>query len=928
MLKHFASILRPAALKRCSDLGAISKKSTLMALVLVGIASLASADVITVQSGTSIDPAGGEEWDYNATGSATLVDFNALPGKVIQANWSGVGGTAGNTIDGSGVDVRIDHSPGFTASASTTTAYNSSSTGNGYQWTGTNGQQLTIRFGTQNGAFTNDRSVKAAGFMLMNFGSAYPSVTITYRDAGNNVLSSQSFIGGADAQGTGNGADVFSGYISGSENIAKVTIDISRNSGTSSIALDALTYVADPQEKIAYPHPVRPRYLPTGNYSVLFIAVDDLKANFGPFVTPELAAAMPRPVTPHLDTLAGSGMSFTRAYCQQAVCWASRISLMTGCRPDTTKIWDDGPNFRDTMPGVIALPQHFVNQGYRVAGYGKIYDTRSTPPNQDEVLSWPDGFASPGISSFNDGSAHNFYEDGHWQAEQALPEGSDSRRTRFSTDAGVTNHWVSPSRPVNPDLDYNDGMIAGVGITKLNQLAADYVANGKRFFLGVGFQKPHLPFTCPKSFWDLYNPAEINLAGYTGTQTVPTGSLPFTKTSYEVWSYQDLPDAPPINATDARRLIHGYLAATSFVDYQIGRVMAALEAAGVADHTIVVLWGDHGWQLGDHNGFWSKHNCFENATRSPLIIRAPGMAGLGTAGAVCDSPVEFVDVYPTLVDLAGIPNPVQPAGLEAEGVSLRALLEDPAQPWKRAAFSQYPRSISGSGITNPGQGMGYTLRTDRFRYTEWWRTATNTQSNGGYTDRDVKLFTSPELVELYDYREDPAETVNLAGNPAYASIRAELSVMLAGGNGWNTTGMVPPVDYPVQYGPWRDAHATPGINPAADLAPSADPDGDRIVNLMEYKMGRHPLVPDRDAIPSGIEDDGGTDYFRILFDFVPSRNDVSMVAERSATLLPGSFTEAGVETTTSSTAAGKESKRARIPASGGRGFLRLTAESN
>ncbi|MFZ9937103.1 MAG: sulfatase, partial [Luteolibacter sp.] len=867
----------------------VSKRLTIGFILLAGIHSLAMADVIIPQTGSSIDPAGGEDWDYDATGSATLVDFEALANKVIQANWTGVGSSSGNTIDGSDVDVRIDHSPAnFTASASTggVSAYNSSSVGNGYQWTGTNGQQLTIRFGTQNGTFSNDRAVKAAGFMLMNFGGAYSSVTITYRDAGDNVLSSQSFSGAADTQSS-NGADFFSGYISGSENIAKVTIDISRSSGTSSIALDALTYVAEPQEKIAYPHPVRPRYLPTGNYNVLCLAVDDLKANFGPFVTPELAAAMPRPVTPHLDTLAGSGMSFTRAYCQQAVCWASRISLMTGCRPDTTKIWDDGPNFRDTMPGVIALPQHFADQGYQVAGYGKIYDTRSTPPNQDEALSWPDGFGSPGVSYTNSGSVHNFYQDGHWQAEQAVAEGSDSRRTLFSTDAGVTNHWVTPSRPVDPDLDYVDGMIAGEGVAKLNQLAADYLANGTRFFLGVGFQKPHLPFTCPKSFWDLYDPAEINLNGYTGTQAVPTGSLPFTKTSYEVWSYQDLPASPPINATDARRLIHGYLAATSFADYQIGRVMSALEAAGVADNTIVVVWGDHGWQLGDHNGFWAKHSCFENATRSPLIIRAPGMDGLGTSGAVCDSPVEFVDVFPTLVDLAGIPDPAQPAGLEAEGVSLRALLEDPAQPWKRAAFSQYQRSISGSGITNPGQGMGYTLRTARFRYTEWWRTATNTQSNGGYTDRDVKLFASPELVELYDYREDPGETVNLAGNPAYASIRAELAVMLAGGNGWNTTGMVPPVNYPVQYGPWSDAHATPGINPAANLAPGADPDNDQIANLLEYKMGRHPLWPDDDAIISGTEDDGGTDYFAMWFDSVPSRNDVSMDAETSTTLLPG-----------------------------------------
>ena len=160
--------------------------------------------------------------------------------------------------------------------------------------------------------------------MLMNFGGAYPDVTITYLDAADGVLSTQSFAGGADLQ-TSNGADIFTGYISNSENIAKVTIDISRNAGTSQIALDALTYVAEPPEKITFDPPVRQRYLPTGNYNVLFIAIDDLKANFGPFITPELAAAMPRPVTPNLDSLSDTGMAFTRAYCQQAVCWASRV---------------------------------------------------------------------------------------------------------------------------------------------------------------------------------------------------------------------------------------------------------------------------------------------------------------------------------------------------------------------------------------------------------------------------------------------------------------------------------------------------------------------------------------------------------------------------------------------------------------------------
>lgn len=581
------------------------------------------------------------------------------------------------------------------------------------------------------------------------------------------------------------------------------------------------------------PPPIsRTRYLPTGNYNVLFIAFDDLKANFGPFVTPELAAAMPAPVTPNLDTISSTGMSFTRAYCQQAVCWASRVSLLTGCRPDTTKVWDDGTKFRTTMPGVITLPQHFANRGYSVAGYGKVFDSRSTPANQDAALSWPDGQSDPSVSFTNSGTAHVFYEDGHWQAEQAAPTGSAARQNLFATDAGVTNFWATPNRPVDANLDYSDGMVATAGINKLNTFAINYLNTGKPFFLAVGFKKPHLPFVCPKSFWDLYDPNQIDLSGYTGTRTLPAGTLPFTAATFEIGSYQDLGGANPVSPSDARRLIHGYLAATSFADYQFGRVLAALNASGVAENTIIVVWGDHGWHLGDHNGFWAKHSCYEDAARAPLMIRAPGMSSLGTAGRTCRIPVEFVDIFPTLVDLASLPAPVQPAGLEGQGISLRPLLEDPVQPWKKAAFSQYQRNIGGSGVTNPGNGMGYTIRTSRYRYTEWWRTQSDLDGNGDSLNRDVKLFSTPEHVELYDMLTDPKATVNLAENPSYAGLVTELSAALAGGNGWSTAEVKPPADFPTTLAAWQSSLVEPGL-PLGGFYGLLDPDGDGITNLLE-----------------------------------------------------------------------------------------------
>jgi hypothetical protein len=228
--------------------------------------------------------------------------------------------------------------------------------------------------------------------------------------------------------------------------------------------------------------------------------------------------------------------------------------------------------------------------------------------------------------------------------------------------------------------------------------------------------------------------------------------------------------------------------------------------------------------------------------------------------------------------------------------------------------------------------MGYTLRTDRYRYTEWWRTQTSNQAGGGFTDRDQKLFESPEFVELYDHLNDPREEQNLADipiDPTYADLIAELSFMLAGGNGWDTPAVVAPTLYPVGYETWRSAHATPGIDPLADLDTDADPDFDGIVNLLEYKMGRHPLVPDLDSVISSIFEEDGVDYLALDYQSVPSRSDVTMVGERSSTLLPGSFTTTGVKTNTHSSVAGKELRRSHVAVTpAGRNFLRLKAASD
>ena len=288
-----------------------------------------------------------------------------------------------------------------------------------------------------------------------------------------------------------------------------------------------------------------------------------------------------------------------------------------------------------------------------------------------------------------------------------------------------------------PDNGLADGKTADRAIHVLREIRE------KPFFLAVGFLKPHLPFVAPKKYFDLYPPEAIRLAGNPNPpEDVPS---PAMHDSSELRSYSDIPKSGPIPNDKARALIRAYRAATSYTDAQIGRVLDELDHLGLAGKTIVVLWGDHGWSLGEH-GLWCKHTNFEDSTRSLLIVRAPGAARGGTQ---TDALSEFVDIYPTLCDLAGLPIP---GGLE--GASFAPVLAQPDRPWKNAAFSQYPR----------GKLMGYSIRTDRYRYTEW-----------------AEPGAKPVGVELYDHRNDPGENVNLANRPAQQALVRELAEQLHAG---------------------------------------------------------------------------------------------------------------------------------------------------
>ena len=736
----------------------------------------------------------------------------------------------------------------------------------------------------------------------------------------------------------------------------------------------------------------RERYHPAGQYNVLFIPIDDLRPLLNVYGEDDPL----KPITidgesgtPNFDRLAASGVTFLNAHCQQAICTASRASFLTGLRPDTTRNWALETSFREVMPNVVTLPEHFKNRGYATYAVGKVFHGQTSSKQDDNhpsgADSWSEGWHNPSDGRFN------FYEIGDnsnvWNTwPKAAMEDDPAARAALAASLGVNS--VSKSSisatdvgeykrdgltPIE-DSDYKDGRAAELAIEKI----AEYALDGTRFFIGLGFQKPHLPFNAPKAYWDLYDPSAIDMSNYLGIRSMPMGANSFTAPyGGEPSSYGDgetyLPttEEPNLNiffndrmpnVDSARHLIHGYMACVSFIDAQLGKVLDALEdpngdgsdADSITDNTIVILFGDHGFHLGDHGAFWAKHCNFEISTRVPLIIRSPGMSALGTAGTMTNAPAELVDVFPTLLDLCSLPVPDETTSIAdditryqiLEGTTLLPLLEDSQQPWKSAAFSQYQRYISHKSsyatdsplsVAGGGKGMGYSIRTDRYRYTEWWLTngdygAFNGSSSQPYDpDASRVLANQASFVELYDYQDDPYETENLAYTQAGAheALIAELQALLHDsdnsdyvGDGWKkglqASPYNVPASYPVTKSQWSTLHQTPGHS-ASDFADDEDPDQDGILNLMEYAMGTHPL--EQNAAQVSISHSIGA--LAIQYPEVTTRSDVSLVPEISASLDNPLWS--GVSATTIDTAGAKRLKEASLPTLGAKGFIRLRA---
>ena len=437
--------------------------------------------------------------------------------------------------------------------------------------------------------------------------------------------------------------------------------------------------------------------------NILFIAVDDLR--------PQLACyGKAQMKTPHFDELARRSVLFERAYCMVPTCGASRAALMTGLRPTPRRFVSYTARADQDAPDTVPLNVCFQRSGYTTISLGKVFHYAS-----DSLAGWSE---KPWRSSLKD----------HHERE-AMLAAIETHRERYPNRKKAIRGPAFESSD-SPDDSYRDHECATRAIEYLGRFAKDKTP----FFLAVGFTKPHLPFCAPQPYWDLYDFEAIDLPSNPGPpKNAPPGAV---HSSGELRAYAGIPPTGPVDRETARKLIHGYYACVSFIDAQLGRLLRALDENQLAENTIIVLWGDHGWQLGEH-GMWNKHSCFETSMHAPLFVAVPGLP----MGTRTEALTEFIDVYPSLCELTGIEPPSH-----LEGQSFVPLLRDPNLPGKLQAVGRF--------------SQGDTVRTDRYRYTEY-------RSNRGQGKVTGRM--------LYDHQTDPGENLNVVRREARASTAKRLA---------------------------------------------------------------------------------------------------------------------------------------------------------
>jgi len=493
--------------------------------------------------------------------------------------------------------------------------------------------------------------------------------------------------------------------------------------------------------------------------NIVFIAIDDLRSELGSYGS-EIA------ISSHLDELAAQGLQFNNAYCQQAICGPSRASVLTGMRPESSGVTHNYIKIRDQFPDVVTLPQHFKNNGYETVYAGKIFHHG----DKDEELSWS---RKPVVHPLN--GKQEILGTSGFALEENILKRDKVRKEMFAKYGDVAKFGLAMGTAYEaadvPDNTYIDGYNTDVAIATMKEM----VSNGdKPFFLGLGMNKPHLNWIAPKKYWDMYNPDHIMITDQINGPE--NGAAMGLHPSFELRVRDGIPKKGKFNPELERTLKHAYLACVSYVDAQIGRMIEALEDAGVRENTVIIVWSDHGYHLGDM-GVWGKATNYEIATRVPLIICTPNMPA-ATQGAQSNALVELIDMYPTLCDLAGLEKPVY-----LDGTSFVPLIKEPNTPWKTAAFSQFPSpALREWGSIPLRQGMretyfgpllkdvekriknqqrdkwnrdlfendlvGYAVRTEHYRLVAW---------------KDRKEPNKvPLFVELYDHKNDPTESNNVA----------------------------------------------------------------------------------------------------------------------------------------------------------------------
>lgn len=422
--------------------------------------------------------------------------------------------------------------------------------------------------------------------------------------------------------------------------------------------------------------------------NVLFIVVDDLNNSLGCYGHSVVKS-------PNIDRLAGRGIRFDSAYCQFTVCNPSRSSFLTGLRPDSTGIFNNTTPFRSKLPNAITLPQLFRKHEYFTARVGKVFHSAG---NMGDSKSWDITSDPKGTPLGKKGQGRNL--------------------------TGGRVKWCRWLAAEGTDQDQSDGQVTEEAVRFLEQHRND------PFFIAVGFHKPHDPFIAPKRYFDLYPLELLRLP-----KDPPDRSTDFPQAIGSGWKE----DFDRFTDKERREFMRAYYAGVSFIDTQVGKIIAAMERLELWRNTIVVFFSDHGYHLGER-GWWNKNTVFELSARVPLIVVTPQMKRKGNS---CSRIVEFVDIYPTLADLCGLSAPAN-----LEGSSFKPLLNKPNLPWKKMAFTQVQR----------GSIAGRSVRTERWRYTEWDR--------------------GRQGVELYDHNTDPGEYYNLIHEPRHTQIVAKLKKLL------------------------------------------------------------------------------------------------------------------------------------------------------